>query len=129
MPKQSVSSDSHNLIDIPHVGIIALPKELPMPIQTSLAQHAHELTHESGAPVDFGGRVLPNPKGITSQLDTDIGPPKKVVPERYMENVPITGTHPPISAAPNPNAPQMDIRNAKIPGLQGLETDVEPRLQ
>jgi hypothetical protein len=71
-------------------------------------------------------------KPVTPQLDTD--KPQQditgqVIPERHMENAPVTGTRPPISSAPNPNAPQMDIRNAHIPGLQGLETDVEPRLQ
>lgn len=133
MPKQSVSSDSHNLIDIPHIGIIAVPKELPEVIQNSIARHAHGLTHEkSGTPVNFAPKMVPNPKGITPQLDTDkpqqtiTGQP---IPEPNMQNAPITSLRPPVTKEPNPNAPQMRIDNAPLSGIEGAEFDVEPRLQ
>ena len=140
MSKQSVSSDTHNLIDIPHIGILALPKDLPQTIQTSIARHAHGLTHEkSGVPVNFnapkdvpdiyigGKNNFPQPKSgpVQPTLDTD-DPRTKTGNMGNTQNAPVNGLRPPITKEANPDAPQMSIGNAPLPGAADV---TQPREQ
>ena len=84
---------------------------------------------EQGAPADFGGPVIPNPKGLKPQLDTENPPLDPRQMTMSTKDAPITGIRPPVTKGQNWNAPQMRIDNAPIPGLKGAEFDKEPRLQ
>jgi len=85
---------------------------------------------EQGAPVDFPGRVLPNPKSIKPILDTDVKPkgPKPVEPVEATMHAELPTSK--VTPQPKEEAPA-DFTGRKLPNPKGLkpilDTEAQPK--
>ncbi len=86
--------------------------------QAAAEVHAEEAAKENGPPVDFGGAVLPNPKGIKVQADTD-------KPERSDGSLP-GGARMNTDLAPV-GPPNMDVSNPESNQMESMGTEASAR--
>ena len=103
------------------VAILKDGEKVLTPEQADQYRKEHQ-AEEKGAPADFGGRVLPNPKGLKPILDTDIKDERPTDTDRLPKGVRANTDNAPLKT------PEGDISNplpADIKPEQGREVSTQ----